>query len=84
MLVLAIIYLTLHTCVCYGYELDTHTHTHINSHTPSPTGNVETGKKEVVFSGHRKGIEGVVGHKGHVMGITVSSDGKFLVSYLKY
>lgn len=43
-------------------------------------GNVETGKKEVVFSGHRKGIEGVVGHKGHVMGVAVSSDGKFLVS----
>ena len=46
------------------------------------TGNVETGKKEVVFSGHRKGIEGVVGHKGHVMDVAVSSDGKFLVSEL--
>ena len=45
-------------------------------------GNVVTGKKEVVFSGHRKGIEGVVGHKGHVMDLAVSSDGKFLVSKL--
>lgn len=39
-----------------------------------------TGKKEVVFSGHRKGVEGVVGHRGHVMALAVSSDGKFLVS----
>lgn len=46
-------------------------------------GNVETGKKEVVFSGHRKGMEGVVGHKGHVMDVAVSSDGKFLVSKLQ-
>ena len=48
---------------------------------PTPcTGNAATGKKEVVFSGHRKGVEGVVGHKGHVMALAVSSDGKFLVS----
>ena len=48
--------------------------------SPPPTGSVATGKKEVVFSGHRKGVEGVVGHRGHVMALAVSSDGKFLVS----
>ena len=47
---------------------------------PHPTGNAVTGKKEVVFSGHRKGVEGVVGHRGHVMALAVSFDGKFLVS----
>ena len=34
----------------------------------------------MVFSGHRKGVEGVVGHRGHMMALAVSSDGKFLVS----
>ena len=46
------------------------------------TGLVETGVKEVIFSGHRKGVEGVVGHTGHVLALAVSSDGKFLVSVL--
>ncbi|XP_064399490.1 U3 small nucleolar RNA-interacting protein 2-like isoform X2 [Halichondria panicea] len=41
---------------------------------------VETGVKEVIFSGHRKGVEGVVGHTGHVLALAVSSDGKFLAS----
>ena len=51
---------------------------------PTPTGSVETGRKEVVFSGHRKGVEGVIGHKGHVMALAVSSDGKFLVSEIDH
>ena len=59
-----------HTCTC------TCVHTF--------AGNIETGRKEVIFSGHRKGIEGVVGHKGHVMALAVSSDGKFLVSELHH
>ena len=58
----------------------THTHTHTRTHMYTHTGNVETGRKEVVFSGHRKGVEGVVGHRGHVMSLAVSSDGQFLVS----
>ncbi len=36
----------------------------------------------VIFPGHRKGIEGVVGHSGHVQALAVSSDGKFLVCVL--
>ena len=43
-------------------------------------GDLKTGKKVVIFPGHRKGIEGVVGHTGHVQALSVSSDGKFLVS----
>ena len=43
-------------------------------------GNLESGKKDVIFPGHRKGIVGVVGHTGHVQALAVSSDGKFLVS----
>lgn len=60
-----------------------YTYMYMGTCTPpptTPTGNVETGKKEVVFSGHRKGVEGVVGHRGHVMALAVSSDGKFMVS----
>lgn len=49
--------------------------TNINS-----VGNFESGKKEVIFSGHRRGIGGVVGHTGHILALAVSSDGKFLVS----
>ena len=43
-------------------------------------GSLESGKKEVIFSGHRHGIEGVVGHTGHVLALAVTSDGKYLVS----
>ena len=37
-----------------------------------------TGKKEVVLSGQRKGSD-VVGHRGPVMALAVSSDGKYMV-----
>ena len=43
---------------------------------------VESGKKVVIFPGHRKGVEGVVGHQGHVLALAVSSDGKYLVRIL--
>lgn len=43
-------------------------------------GLLETGVKEVILSGHRKGVEGVIGHTGHILALAVSSDGKFLVS----
>ena len=45
------------------------------------TGDLKMGKKEVVFPGHRKGVEGVVGHTGHVQALAVSYDGKFLVRH---
>lgn len=39
----------------------------------------------MIFSGHRKGVEGgVVGHTGHILALAVSSDGKFLVSTKAY
>lgn len=69
-------------CLCINIFLSC-IYIYINTvHECIYTGNVETGKKEVVFSGHRKGIEGVVGHKGHVMDVAISSDGNFLVSKL--
>ena len=43
-------------------------------------GDASTGEKEVILVGHRKGVEGVVGHTGHVLALAVSSDGKFVVS----
>ena len=52
-----------------------HAHTH--------TGNIEECRKEVIFSGRRGGMEGVVGHTNHVLAIAVSSDGKFMVSKKK-
>ena len=71
----------------WNYYAYVHVHVQCNMYVsipctciPTPTGSVATGKKEVVFSGHRKGVEGVVGHRGHVMALAVSSDGKFLVS----
>ena len=43
-------------------------------------GSVGSGVKEVVLTGRRGGLEGVVGHRGHVLALAVSSDSKFLVS----
>lgn len=43
------------------------------------TGNVETGQKEGKISGCHKASEGNKGHKGHVLCLAVTSDGKFLV-----
>lgn len=44
-------------------------------------GNIVTGRKEVILSGHKKGTAGApVGHTGAVMALAVSSDGKFMVS----
>ena len=37
-----------------------------------------TGKKEVILSSQRKGSD-VVGHRGPVMALAVSSDGKYMV-----
>ena len=42
-------------------------------------GNIESGNKEAIFPGHRKGIDGVVGHSGHVLALAITSDGKYLV-----
>ena len=44
-------------------------------------GDASTGEKEVILVGHRKGVEGVVGHTGHVLALAISSDGKFVVSF---
>ena len=43
------------------------------------TGNIETGEKEGKVLGSHKASEGSKGHKGHVLCLAVSSDGKFLV-----
>ena len=43
-------------------------------------GNARTGEKEAILVGHRKGVEGVVGHTGHILALAISSDGKFVVS----
>ena len=43
------------------------------------TGNVETGQKEGKISGCHKASEGSKGHKGHVLCLAITSDGKFLV-----
>ncbi|XP_070559278.1 U3 small nucleolar RNA-interacting protein 2-like isoform X2 [Ptychodera flava] len=43
--------------------------------------NIETGKKEHVIPGGRKGTEGKhKGHTAHILCLAISSDGKFLVS----
>lgn len=43
------------------------------------TGNVETGLKLGKILGCHKASEGSKGHKGHVLCLAVTSDGKFLV-----
>lgn len=43
------------------------------------TGNVETGLKVGKILGCHKASEGSKGHKGHVLCLAVTSDGKFLV-----
>ena len=43
------------------------------------TGNIETGQKEGKILGCHKASEGSKGHKGHVLCLAVTSDGKFLV-----
>ena len=43
------------------------------------TGNIETGLKEGKILGCYKASEGSKGHKGHVLCLAVTSDGKFLV-----
>lgn len=56
--------------------------------TPPIAGDVDSGKKVVVFPGRRGGGKGekesgkTVGHTGHILALAVSSDGKFLVSDL--
>lgn len=53
----------------------------IECHLPLlPAGDASTGGKEVILVGHRRGVEGVVGHTGHVLALAVSFDGKFVVS----
>ena len=50
--------------------------------TCTAPGDVQSGTKEVVFPGGRKGVAGgVVGHRGQVLALAVSSDGKFLVHW---
>lgn len=45
------------------------------------SGDIETGKTQVVFVGHHKGVPGgVAGHTGQVLAVAVSSDGKYVVS----
>lgn len=42
---------------------------------------IESGKKQVVFVGHHKGVPGgVAGHTGQVLAVAVSSDGKFVAT----
>lgn len=43
------------------------------------TGNIETGDKEGKILGCHKASEGSQCHKGHVLCLAVTSDGKFLV-----
>ena len=43
------------------------------------TGNIETGQKEGKILGCHKASEGSKGHKGHVLCLAITSDGKFLV-----
>jgi len=48
------------------------------------TGNIETGQKEGKILGCHKASEKSKGHKGHVLCLAVTSDGKFLVRRYMY
>ena len=42
-------------------------------------GNIETGQKEGKILGCHKASKGSKGHKGHILCLSITSDGKFLV-----
>ena len=45
-------------------------------------GDLHTGKKLCIISGHRASTDPLPGHRGHVLALAVTSDGKYLVRLL--